>query len=81
MKDSARYVKRVEWSEEDRCFVGSCPGVIGPCCHGDDEQAVYQELCRIVDEWLEVIRNEEGAPPAQTTERAAVLVAPSGAAE
>ena len=81
MKDSARYVKRVEWSEEDRCFVGSCPGVIGPCCHGDDEQAVYQELSRIVDEWLEVIRNEEGAPPAQTTGRAAVLVAPSGAAE
>ena len=81
MKDSARYVKRVEWSEEDRCFVGSCPGVIGPCCHGDDEQAVYQELCRIVDEWLEVIRNEDGAPPAQTTARPAVLVAPSGAAE
>ena len=45
MKDSARYVKRVEWSDEDRCFVGSCPGVIGPCCHGDDEVAVYRELC------------------------------------
>lgn len=28
MKDSARYVKIVEWSEEDRCFIGSAPGLI-----------------------------------------------------
>ena len=69
MKDSARYVKRVEWSDEDRCFVGSCPGVIGPCCHGDDEVAVYRELCGIVDEWLEVIRDEEGALPERTADR------------
>ena len=52
MKESAGYVKRVEWSDEDQCFVGSCPGVIGPCCHGDDKAAVYRDLCRIVDEWL-----------------------------
>ncbi len=63
MKDSARYVKRVEWSDEDRCFVGSCLGVIGPCCHGDDEVAVYRDLCGIVDEWLEVIHGEEEALP------------------
>ena len=69
MKDSARYVKRVEWSDEDRRFVGSCPGVIGPCCHGDDEVAVYRELCGIVDEWLEVIRDEEGALPERTADR------------
>ena len=30
MTDSARYVKIVEWSDEDQCFVGQCPGVIGP---------------------------------------------------
>ena len=58
MKDGARYDKRVEWSDVDQCFVGSCPGVIGPCCHGDDEEAVYRELCRIVDEWLEVTRDD-----------------------
>ena len=27
MKESARYVKIVEWCEEDQCFVGSCPGL------------------------------------------------------
>ncbi len=69
MKDSARYVKRVEWSDEDRCFVGSCPGVIGPCCHGDDEVAVYRELCGIVDEWLEVMRDEDGTLPERTDGR------------
>ena len=66
MKDSVKYIKRVEWSDEDRCFVGSCPGVIGPCCHGDDEVAVYRQLCQIVDEWLEVIRDQDGALPEAT---------------
>ena len=69
MKDGARYVKRVEWSDEDQCFVGSCPGVIGPCCHGNDEVAVYRELCGIVDEWLEVIRAEGRALPERTAGR------------
>ena len=60
-----RYVKLVEWPEEDQCFIGSCPGVIGPCCHGPDEVEVYRELCGIVDEWLEILRREDGALPRQ----------------
>ena len=63
MNDSARYLKLIEWFDEDRCFIGSCPGVIGPCCHGDDEVEVYRELCRIVEEWLEIIRREDGMLP------------------
>ena len=39
MKDSARYVKIVEWSEEDQCYVGSSPGLIYGGCQGDDEKA------------------------------------------
>ncbi len=50
MKDSALYIKLVEWSDEDQCFIGQCPGIIGPCCHGDDEAQVYAELCQIVEE-------------------------------
>lgn len=30
MKESARYVKIVEWSDADGCFVGQCPGIVGP---------------------------------------------------
>ncbi len=40
MKESARYLKIVEWSEEDQCYIGQCPGIIGPCCHGDNEAQV-----------------------------------------
>ncbi len=58
MSDTARYVKIVEWSEEDEAIVGWCPGDIGPCCHGADEVEVYRELCEIVEEWLEIIRRE-----------------------
>ncbi|MBI2925003.1 MAG: toxin-antitoxin system HicB family antitoxin [Verrucomicrobia bacterium] len=52
---AAHYTKIVEWSEEDGCFVGSAPPLIGPCCHGDDEAKVYGELCQIVEEWLEIL--------------------------
>jgi len=27
MKEGARYVKIIDWSEADQCFVGSCPGL------------------------------------------------------
>ena len=61
MYDSARYIKIVEWSEEDQCFVGQCPGVVGPWGHGDNEVDVYAELCQIVDEWLEILK-QDGKP-------------------
>ena len=61
MKNSALYVKLVEWSDEDQYFVGQCPGIIGPCCHGDDEAQVYAALCQIVEEWV-TLMNREGKP-------------------
>ena len=27
MKECDHYIKIVEWSDEDGCFVGSCPGI------------------------------------------------------
>ncbi len=61
MNDAARFGKIVEWSDEDGAFVGQCPGLIGPCCHGQDEVAVYRELCAIVEDWIE-IAHREGQP-------------------
>jgi predicted RNase H-like HicB family nuclease len=61
MSDTARYIKIVEWSDEDHCFVGQCPGVIGPCCHGDNEAEVYAQLCEIVEEWIETMK-QSGQP-------------------
>jgi len=61
MKERNKYLKIVEWSEEDECYVGSVPGWIGTCCHGDDEMTVYQKVCDIIDEWIEIY-NKEGHP-------------------
>ena len=69
MTESAKYIKIVEWSEEDQCFIGNCPGIIGPCCHGDDEVKVYRELCQIVDEWLEIAHQDNKALPPSTVGR------------
>jgi len=65
MKDSARYAKIVEWSEEDHCYVGSAPGLILGGCHGADEQQVFAELCQIVDEAIALYRQDgKPLPPA-----------------
>ncbi len=65
MKDSARYVKIVEWFDEDQCYVGSAPGLIFGGCHGDDERMVFEELCQIVDEAIEIYRADgKPLPPA-----------------
>ena len=67
MKESARYVKIVEWSEEDRCFVGSCPGLLFGGCHGDDEKAVFSELCEIVEETIELCKKDGKPLPPPTS--------------
>ena len=59
MNAAARYVKLVEWSDEDNCFVGSCPGLLYGGCHGDDEQSVFAELCLIVEETVNLYEAEE----------------------
>lgn len=69
MRESAQYIKIVEWSDEDQCFVGQCPGIIGPCCHGDDEAEVYAELCRIVDEWIDILQRDGTPLPPATAGR------------
>ena len=50
-----RYLKLVEWSDKDGCFVGSAPPIIGPCCHGRTEAEVMAQLSVIVEEWVEVM--------------------------
>lgn len=58
------FVKIVEWSPEDGCFVGSAPPLIGRCCHGDREEEVFAELSQIVEEWLAIRAADSKATPA-----------------
>jgi len=61
LKHRSPFLKLVEWSDQDDCFVGSLLPEIGPCCHGNNEETVYKELCRIADEW-EKIYKKDGDP-------------------
>lgn len=61
MRESAQYAKIIEWSEQDQCFVGSAPGLLLGGCHGEDELKVFAELCRIVDEVIELY-HQDGKP-------------------
>jgi predicted RNase H-like HicB family nuclease len=67
MKVSARYAKIIEWSEEDQCYIGSCPGLIYGGCHGHDEQQVFAELCEIVEEAIELYQQDGKPLPPSTS--------------
>jgi len=69
MKDSAKYAKIVEWSEEDQCYVGSGPGLILGGCRGDDERQVFEELCQIVEEAITLCREDKKLLPPATSGR------------
>jgi len=69
MKESALYAKIVEWSEEDQCFVGSAPGLVYGGCHGDDEKEVFDQLCQIVDEIIDLYHKERKPLPPPTAGR------------
>ncbi len=65
MKASDQYLKIVEWSKEDQCYIGSCPTLMLGGVHGDDEAEVYRELCQVVEEWIEIYHKDgEPLPPA-----------------
>ena len=69
MRDSARYMKIVEWSEEDQCYVGSSPGLLYGGCHGNDEIEVFAELCQIVEETISLYRKDGKTLPPPTSGR------------
>ena len=69
MKESARYVKIVEWSEEDGCYVGSSPGLLFGGCHGEDERQVFEQLCQIVEETIELYHQDGKPLPPATSGR------------
>jgi len=67
MKRADQYHKWVEWSEEDRTYIGRCPDLISGV-HGDDPVRLYGELCEMVED---VVRHfeTEGRPLPQPKTR------------
>ncbi len=69
MKESDKYLKIVEWSEEDQCYVGTCPGLFLGGCHGDDEAKVYKELCKLVDDNIALYKADNKPLPKPTKKK------------
>ena len=64
MKESAQYLKIVEWSEEDKCYVGRCPELMFGGVHGKNEQKVFADLCSVINEWITLSKEDgETLPP------------------
>ena len=65
MASGRDYAKIVKWSYEDGVYVGMVPSLFDGGCHGDDEKAVFAELCEIVEEWEEIFaKHGDPWPPA-----------------
>ncbi len=67
--EAHHYLKVVEWSDEDDCYIGSALPLIGQCCHGKDDAKVFAELSQIVDEWMEVYKKDGKPLPEGTTKK------------
>jgi predicted HicB family RNase H-like nuclease len=69
VKEKDKYLKIVEWSEEDQCYIGSIPGWLGKCCHGKVELSVYKELSDILDEWIDIYKKDKRPLPDPTNKK------------
>ena len=63
MSEGDKYVKLVEWSDEDSCFIGSCPELLIGGCHGNDPRSVFNELCEIIEETIELYKQDSKPLP------------------
>jgi predicted HicB family RNase H-like nuclease len=63
---SACYPRVIEWSEEDHCYMGSAPPLVGQCCHGASEAKVAAQLAIIVADLVQdVIDGKMPEPESQ----------------
>ncbi len=67
MKLCDKYIKIVEWSDEDNCYIGTCPELFYGGCHGDDPKAVFAELCEIIEEVAEIYEKNGNLLPKPMT--------------
>ncbi len=63
MSKSTKYLKLVEWSDIDSCYIGSCPKLFYGGCHGKNEHEVFKELCNIIAETVELYKRDSKLLP------------------
>lgn len=68
-KVSDHYLKIVEWSEEDRCYIGTAPGLIIGGVHGKSQNKVFADLCKAVDAAIAALEKEGLPLPPETADK------------
>lgn len=68
-KTSDDYLKIVEWSEDDHCYVGTVPGLIIGGVHGKNQKKVFDKLCGAVEEAIQILQKEGRPLPAATANK------------
>lgn len=58
------YPLSVRWSDEDQVFVGSIPGLVGDCCHGDTPEEVIPQLRDIAEDLISFLTGKGQLLPA-----------------
>jgi len=61
------YLKVVEWSEEDKCYVGTAPGLFLGGVHGNSQEKVFHELCEVVEENIKILKKHGKRLPPPTS--------------
>ena len=59
MKTADLYEKVIVWSNEDNCFIGTCPELMDGGIHGPDELEVFKELSVAIEEVIEIYREDD----------------------
>ncbi len=63
------YLKIVEWSDEDQCYVGTAPGLIIGGVHGNNQKNVFAKLCEAVKEAIQILRKDGRPLPVATANK------------
>ena len=66
---SDNYLKTIEWSDDDSCYIGTSSGLFIGGIHGDNQQQLFQELCEVIEETIQLFEAEGKPLPAATTNR------------
>jgi len=61
------YPLSVRWSDEDQAFVGSIPGLVGECCHGDTPEEVIPQLKDIAEDLVTYLTGKAQMLPESPT--------------
>ena len=69
MKAQDQYLQFVQWSGEDKAYIGYCPDLFpwGGVCHGATSVAAFTRLSEIVEDMVKTAQAQGLAlPPAST---------------